>query len=131
MLWVAHQDLQSASLTLNPPELGPVRVMLELRDGQASAAFSSLQPEVRQALQDAVPRLREMFADAGLQLGQASVNSGGAGQGEQHALADDANGSRSGQRRGHDAAADIAGAGKASGTMMRNAIATRLVDLFA
>ncbi len=131
MLWVAHQDLQSASLTLNPPELGPVRVILELRDGQASAAFSSLQPEVRQALQDAVPRLKEMFADAGLQLGQTSVNSGDASQGEQHALADDANDSRTGQRRGPDTAADIASSSKDAGTVMRSATATRMVDLFA
>ncbi len=84
VLWVAQKDLQTASLTLNPPELGPVRVELQLNDAQAIASFSSQQPEVRKAIEDALPSLKAMFADAGLQLQQANVGSGDAGQQAAH-----------------------------------------------
>lgn len=76
VLWSARAELQTASLTLNPPELGPVSIELALDDGQASASFSSPHPEVRKAIEDSLPMLRQMFADAGLQLGHADVGSG-------------------------------------------------------
>lgn len=80
--WAAREQLQSASLTLNPPELGPVRIELQLSDNQASASFSSPQPEVRKAIEDALPGLKTLFADAGLQLQHANVGSGDARQGQ-------------------------------------------------
>lgn len=76
VVWAAREQLQSASLTLNPPELGPVRIELQLSDNQASASFSSPQPEVRKAIEDALPGLKTLFADAGLQLQHANVGSG-------------------------------------------------------
>ena len=85
VVWSASQQLQSASLTLNPPELGPVRIELKLTDTQAIAQFSSHQPEVRQAIEQALPQLKEMFASAGLQLQQASVDSGQSQQQERQA----------------------------------------------
>lgn len=82
VVWAATEQLQSASLTLNPPELGPVRIELQLSDNQASASFSSPQPEVRKAIEDALPGLKTLFADAGLQLQHADVGSGDARQGQ-------------------------------------------------
>lgn len=132
VVWMARNEQQIASLTMNPPDLGPVRVTLSISDGQASAAFVSLQPEVRQAIQDAVPRLKEMLAEAGLQLQQASVDSGDAGrqsaaraQGE-----DDTRGTRNaGSATEVDDAAMAAEA--ASLRTARSIAASRLVDLFA
>jgi flagellar hook-length control protein FliK len=83
VVWMVGQGEQSASLTLNPPDLGPLQVVLTVSNTQASADFSSAQPEVRQALQDALPRLREMLADAGIALGQANVHAGGGDQAHQ------------------------------------------------
>ncbi len=82
VVWAAREQLQSASLTLNPPELGPVKIELQLSDNQASASFSSPQPEVRKAIEDALPGLKTLFADAGLQLQHANVGSGDARQGQ-------------------------------------------------
>lgn len=72
---LARQDVQSAQMTLNPPELGPIDVTLNLSRDQASAVFSSPNAEVREALESALPRLREMLAGAGISLGQTHVNS--------------------------------------------------------
>lgn len=78
--WMVAGEQQSASLTLNPPDLGPLQVVLNVTNSQANATFIAAQPEVRQALEAAMPRLRDMLNDAGIQLGQANVSSGSPGQ---------------------------------------------------
>lgn len=76
VVWMAAGAQSSASLTLNPPDLGPLQVALTIVNNQASVSFTAAQPEVRQALEAALPKLREMLGDAGIQMGQASVNAG-------------------------------------------------------
>ena len=76
VVWMTAGGLQSASLTLNPPDLGPLQVVLHVSNDQANATFISAQPEVRQALEAALPKLREMLSDAGIQLGQSTVSAG-------------------------------------------------------
>jgi flagellar hook-length control protein FliK len=75
VVWVANQDKQSAHLTLNPPQLGPLEVTISVNKDQTTAVFTSPHSEVRQAIESAMPQLRDAFAAAGIQLGQASVNS--------------------------------------------------------
>lgn len=74
IVWMATGGQQSATLTLNPPDLGPLQVVLNVSNDQATANFIAAQPEVRQALETALPRLRDMMQDAGIQLGQATVS---------------------------------------------------------
>lgn len=74
IVWMAAGALQTASLTLNPPNMGPLQIVLNISNDQATASFFSAQPEVRQALEAAFPRLREMMGEAGIQLGQATVS---------------------------------------------------------
>jgi flagellar hook-length control protein FliK len=76
VVWMVAGEQQSASLTLNPPDLGPLQVVLSVSNSQATINFTAAQPEVRQALENAVPKLREMLGDAGIQLGQANVSAG-------------------------------------------------------
>lgn len=80
VVWMVAGEQQSASLTLNPPDLGPLQVVLNVSNSQATATFTAAQPEVRQALEAALPKLRDMLGEAGIQLGQASVNSGSPNQ---------------------------------------------------
>jgi flagellar hook-length control protein FliK len=74
--WMVVGGQQSASLTLNPPDLGPMQVVLSVTNSQASATFTAAQPEVRQAIEAAMPKLREMMAETGIQLGQTNVSAG-------------------------------------------------------
>ncbi|WP_314443214.1 flagellar hook-length control protein FliK [Massilia timonae] len=67
---------QAATLTLNPPDLGPIQIVLNVSNDQASVAFSAEQLEVRQALENALPRLREMMSESGIALNNATVDSG-------------------------------------------------------
>ncbi|MBG7618415.1 flagellar hook-length control protein FliK [Herbaspirillum sp. AP02] len=96
--WMVSAGMQSASLTLNPPDLGPMQVVLNVHNQQADATFITAQPEVKQALEAAMPKLREMMDQAGIQLGQATVNTGMPNQqqgnnGQQQGRASSASGS--------------------------------------
>ena len=74
IVWMATGAQQTASLTLNPPNMGPLQIVLHVSNDQATASFFSAIPEVRQALEAAFPKLREMMNEAGIQLGQATVS---------------------------------------------------------
>ncbi len=72
--WVSTQQNQVAELHLNPPDLGPMTVVLSVSDNQATAVFSSPHSAVRDAIENAMPRLRESMAENGISLGNTSVN---------------------------------------------------------
>ena len=76
VVWMAAGGEQSASLTLNPPDLGPLQVVIHVHNGQADTTFLSDQADVRRALEDGMANLRDMMSQSGLQLGQANVRSG-------------------------------------------------------
>ncbi|TCV90776.1 flagellar hook-length control protein FliK [Sulfurirhabdus autotrophica] len=73
--WIATQTQKTAELHLNPPNLGPLEVRLTIANDQTTAQFVSHHPAVRDAIEAALPRLREMLADNGLTLGDVSVSS--------------------------------------------------------
>ena len=73
--WLATSDKQTAQITLNPAHMGPIEISLNLDKSSATASFVSANAEVRDAIETAMPRLREMFANAGIELGQTNVSS--------------------------------------------------------
>jgi flagellar hook-length control protein FliK len=75
--WMTGNKLQNVELRLNPAELGPVRVQISIDDGNATVNFSAQHPLTRDAIEQALPRLREMLADQGLSLQDANVSEGG------------------------------------------------------
>jgi flagellar hook-length control protein FliK len=67
---------ERAELRLNPAELGPVNVRVELRADQLSVQIVAASPETRSALEQSLPQLRDLLATQGITLGQASVHDG-------------------------------------------------------
>ena len=65
---------QVAELRLDPPDLGPLRITINLNDNVAHAVFSSPHAIVRQTVENALPQLQQMLEQAGISLGQANVN---------------------------------------------------------
>ena len=98
IVWMAQGGEQTATLTMNPPDLGPMQVVLSVSNNQATVDFTSAQPEVRQALESALPRLREMMGESGVQLGQANVSAGS----QQQQFAGFGGQNRSGRGPGND-----------------------------
>jgi flagellar hook-length control protein FliK len=72
--WMVQDQIKSATLTLNPPNMGPIHIQVQLDQQQVHVQFVSVQPEVRQALQQAIPALEAMMTQSGLQLGQSDVS---------------------------------------------------------
>jgi flagellar hook-length control protein FliK len=71
--WLVTQRFQAAEIHLNPPELGPVEVRLALDRDQASVRFISPHASVREAIEAAMPRLREMLGESGIHLADVNV----------------------------------------------------------
>lgn len=75
LAWVVTRNEQRADLILNPPDLGRVEVSLSVKGEQATAVFTSANAAVREAIEAALPRLREVLLEAGVNLGQTHVGS--------------------------------------------------------
>jgi flagellar hook-length control protein FliK len=74
VLWLAAQNVSSAEIRLDPPELGPMQVKVSVNQDQASVSFTSPHPAVREALDQQLGRLREMFSEQGLHLLNVDVS---------------------------------------------------------
>lgn len=73
--WMAAQNIQEAKIRLHPQELGSLEVHIQVgKDQQTTISFSSPHSQVRDALETAIPRLREMFGENGLSLGDVNVS---------------------------------------------------------
>ena len=87
VVWLASRQGQFAELSLNPPQMGALEVRLSLSgSGEASAQFFSPNPIVRETIDAALPKLRELMAQAGINLGEAEVREHAFGQREQSDL---------------------------------------------
>jgi len=70
---MARDGIQHARITVNPPELGPLEMRITIRNDEATVHFAAQHVAVRDALEQAMPRLREQFEQAGLQLHDGAV----------------------------------------------------------
>ncbi|MBO9769227.1 MULTISPECIES: flagellar hook-length control protein FliK [Xanthomonas] len=91
MSWLADQKIGHAHIKVTPNEMGPVEVRLHLEGDKVNASFTAANADTRQALEQSLPRLREMLGQNGFQLGQADV-----GQQQQHSAGNRNGGNDSG-----------------------------------
>jgi flagellar hook-length control protein FliK len=126
IMWMVQGEQQIAKLQLNPPDLGPLEVRISVNHDQTSVSFLAQHAAVREALEAALPRLREMFEQQSMQLVRADVSDPGAQHGER---AHDPSGHRpAGQGRGAD---DLPEATGEPGSRTLARAANSLIDLFA
>ena len=72
--WMVAGEHQTAELHLHPADLGPLQVVLSVENNQAELMFVSREPAVREAIEAAMPQLKQMLSEAGISLGQTSVS---------------------------------------------------------
>lgn len=119
---------QSAELRLDPPELGPIRISININDNVAQAIFVSPHSSVRQSIENALPQLQDLLAQSGISLGQTSVSDHDQPQEAfDHSLA---------SNRKSSGSANVAGPGLDGGdalahTAARSKAPNALVDTFA
>jgi flagellar hook-length control protein FliK len=83
VLWMVNQNVQGAELRLNPPHLGPLEIRVSMEGDRANVQFLAPHAATRDTLDAAIPRLREMFAENGVQLGDVDVSHREGGEGGQ------------------------------------------------
>lgn len=127
IVWMANNDKQSAQLTLTPPQMGTVEISVSIDNNNATASFTSPNPEVREAIETALPRLREMFASAGIDLGQTNVSAESFRQQQENAKS----GRPASQWTGDEAILAAEPSSLISSQTMRTQTGNGLVDLFA
>jgi flagellar hook-length control protein FliK len=71
--WLVKEGIQSAELTLHPQDMGPIRIEMSIDGMAASIDFAATQADTRAAIEQALPRLRDLLADQGLQLGGTQI----------------------------------------------------------
>jgi flagellar hook-length control protein FliK len=74
LTWMTQNGLETGSLRVSPEHLGPVEVKISVQNGDASVWFGATHPDTRAALEQALPRLREMFASQGMTLSDSGVS---------------------------------------------------------
>ncbi|ADE15438.1 flagellar hook-length control protein [Nitrosococcus halophilus Nc 4] len=77
MTWLIKDKVHIAELRLNPPQLGPLEARINLHHEEASITFHASQAAVREALEAALPRLRDALAEQGLSLVNVDVSQQG------------------------------------------------------
>ena len=73
LVMLGHQKVESATLRLSPEHLGHIEVHIHLDAKVINLTFGAAHAETRSALEHALPQLRDGFAQAGLTLGEATV----------------------------------------------------------
>ena len=82
VVWMVRNNIQQAQIQLNPRDLGPINVRVSVQNDQATVHFIAQHATTREALDAAIPRLREMLGEAGLNLAQSDVSQQHAGSQE-------------------------------------------------
>jgi flagellar hook-length control protein FliK len=73
LTWMIDRGVQHGTLRLSPENLGPMEVRITTQNDQVSVWFGAAHADTRAALENALPRLREMFSAQGLSLSDAGV----------------------------------------------------------
>lgn len=98
--WMIGNKLQGAQLRITPAHLGPVDIRISIENNVAQVAFISQHQVVRDALEQAVPRLRDMLESQDLELGDVDISD--RRETAQHQTADHSGGLTSGSAENTD-----------------------------
>tara|TARA_B100002019_G_scaffold292744_1_gene316924 strand:- start:461 stop:2299 length:1839 start_codon:yes stop_codon:yes gene_type:complete len=67
------KNIQRADIRLDPPELGNVQIRVNVSGEQTTVQFQVQNAQAREAIESAMPRLREMMEQQGLNLADTQV----------------------------------------------------------
>ena len=80
LVWMHKQNVPSAELNLNPRHLGPISVRIDVNHDQTSVAFTAHHAVVKDAIEAAIPKLRDMLGTQQLNLVNVDVSQQQSGQ---------------------------------------------------
>jgi flagellar hook-length control protein FliK len=71
--WMVNSKSATAEIRLDPPDLGGINIKVNLSGDTAQVNFNVQSAAAKEALDQAVPRLRDMLQDQGIELGESVV----------------------------------------------------------
>ena len=74
ILMMVNQNISTAEIRLNPAHLGPIEVLIDMSEERVNVSMSSRHAMVREAMEQALPRLREMLEQNGFTLADADIS---------------------------------------------------------
>ncbi|PWI35103.1 hypothetical protein DI392_02150 [Vibrio albus] len=74
------KNLKNIDIRLDPPELGRMHIRMTMHGDGASVQFTVANHQARDMVEQAMPRLREMLSQQGVQLADTSVQQQNSGQ---------------------------------------------------
>ncbi|PFG55649.1 flagellar hook-length control protein FliK [Vibrio sp. ES.051] len=86
------KNLKNLDIRLDPPELGRMQIRMTMNNDIANVHFTVSNPQARDIVDQALPRLREMLAQQGMQLADSSVQQQNSGQQQDGYAASDQSG---------------------------------------
>ncbi len=125
LVWMVGRHESKAEIVLTPPTLGKLEVSIHVGADQTSAHFVAATSAARDALEQAMPRLREVLHQAGINLGQTYVSTSSEQQAQQHAP-----GRHNGSRSASGGRGEIESAGSSSPASHWARSGTGVVDTF-
>ncbi|OAJ92951.1 flagellar hook-length control protein FliK [Vibrio bivalvicida] len=93
------KNLKNIDIRLDPPELGRMQIRMHMNGDATTVHFTVANQQARDVIEQSMPRLREMLAQQGVQLGDSSVQQQASGQ-QQRRYADNGQGNN-GQGNGN------------------------------
>ncbi len=76
IVWLGHQSVKSAVIKINPEELGPLEISVKVIKDAASVNITSHNSHIRDIVDQALPRLRDMMSEQGLDLAEVTFDAG-------------------------------------------------------
>lgn len=113
-----QQKLQTAEVQLHPEDLGTMQIKLNLQQDQLSVQFIVQQGAAKEALEQQMPRLRDMLEQQGIALTEGQVEQRQSGSQQEHRQT----------RSGHADGADTDAAVK---QQVQIRVSDRMVDFYA
>jgi flagellar hook-length control protein FliK len=75
LVFMSRNGIQEAQIQVNPRQMGPIDIKVTVnQEQQAHVTFVTTNSTAREAIDAALPRLREMFDQAGLNLAESEVS---------------------------------------------------------
>ncbi len=72
--WLVNQSVSGAEIRLNPQHMGPVEVRIQMQNDQATVSFTAQHAATKEAIDAALPRLREMLNEQNVNVVEMDVS---------------------------------------------------------
>jgi len=73
VVYQVNQKIQMAEIRLDPEDLGAMQIKVNLQQDQLSLQFTVQQAQAKEALEQHLPKLRELLEQQGLSLGESHI----------------------------------------------------------